>query len=532
VRPGERAEGVVASALVSANSLAAAGASKAGYLIKRSAQGLVHSWKKRWVVVHESLLYYFASPEAAVPLGVVLLPGATVVLKTQAKLRHAPTCITVTTRADRVFYFATSLAPGREGDVTGGGGGDADLISWLDVMTAVPGVLAIQAAPGAGAGAGASAGAGAGGGSAEAAGEPPTLPRASSQQWHDLAAKMAADADAPAAPEAAAPESAPARARLPPGLASARTMVSGSDLEASLCALGVDAGDAARAGAALSAAEPALRARVAAALRGAAAQAADLELRLEDARAAQSSLETEREALAAQAEAGAAAAAAADARARASEAAAAAGAAAAARARDEAGAAAAALADAAAAGAAAAGRAAAAEGEAAALRAQAGALERERAALLGRAEAAEAAAARGSGDGQAARDAAAALAADNAALRADAAAARAAALDAAAGASDAARREVERLSADASSLRADLAAARAAAAAAADDAAAADKEADDLAAANAELTERVQALVAENAGVRGELEEFYSTCDAQKAMIAALRAKADAAAAR
>jgi len=144
-------------------------------------------------------------------------------LKRQVKLKFSPLCITVTTRADRVFYFATTLAP------TAGGAADADGAAWLAAIAAVPGVLLVKAA---------AEGAGAGSAAADAPSPPPAvpelaLPRADSKlHWPTIAAQMAADADGGApvpasAPAAASAALAPAASRLPPGLASARSVRSG-----------------------------------------------------------------------------------------------------------------------------------------------------------------------------------------------------------------------------------------------------------------------------------------------------------------
>lgn len=42
---------------------------KGGYLTKRSDQGMIKNWKKRWVMLAGNLLYYFASEGAPKPQG-------------------------------------------------------------------------------------------------------------------------------------------------------------------------------------------------------------------------------------------------------------------------------------------------------------------------------------------------------------------------------------------------------------------------------------------------------------------------------
>jgi hypothetical protein len=95
----------------------------------------------------------------------VLLEGATVQLKVQQKLRNRPECITITTRAERIFFFTHA-----------GGAGDRSQESneaWIEALKTVPGVLFVQALDGEAA---ATARAGAGGAGAMPAG--PTSPTA------------------------------------------------------------------------------------------------------------------------------------------------------------------------------------------------------------------------------------------------------------------------------------------------------------------------------------------------------------------
>jgi hypothetical protein len=62
-------EGIPATAAVAALSLGAT-ATRSGWLEKRSEQGLVRNWKRRWVVLSDSLLYYFEGEDSAKPQGV------------------------------------------------------------------------------------------------------------------------------------------------------------------------------------------------------------------------------------------------------------------------------------------------------------------------------------------------------------------------------------------------------------------------------------------------------------------------------
>ena len=585
VRAGERAEGVDASALVPAHTLTAT-AVRAGYLNKRSAQGLVHNWRTRWVVLHDCLLYYYATAEAAQPQGVIFLPGSTVQLKEQAKLKHSPRCITVTTRADRVFYFATTLAPG------GVGADDAaDCEAWLAAIAAVPGVLRTA--------------------------ECLAIEQTGSAAASGLASPSMIAGGGAATPQALA-ASAPEESRLTGG--SALLDDASDDLVEELSALGVSRDDArgvssatpvaarARVTALLqqrrAAAESAAQ-RLGALLRGACAERSycvsrslllsrfpaflcaallgDIEQQLQGARAAQSALEMEREVLMAQLTTSRAEAAEQVERTRvAGHALAAAALAASAAAAERATISASALSTASASLAAAVARAEAADAERAALLARVGAWQDERTALLarvgawqdertallaraeiaevallGRDEAAEAGRASllarveaaEAGSAVSLSRAEAAEAGNVASLaRADRAEATSAAALARAAAAEATRvtvrERIDALEADAwqceaeaaashavasggKSAATELAAARAAAVAAADEARAADKEADELSAANEELAQRVQRLAAENAGIRGELEELYAVVDAQKAALAASKARAE-----
>jgi hypothetical protein len=68
-------QGIDATMIVSAEMLAAT-AIKADFLNKRSEQGVIHNWKRRWVVLNGNLLYYFESPESKKPQGNVRpIPG-------------------------------------------------------------------------------------------------------------------------------------------------------------------------------------------------------------------------------------------------------------------------------------------------------------------------------------------------------------------------------------------------------------------------------------------------------------------------
>lgn len=72
LRKDELREGIDAAVIVAAESLAPT-CVKQGYLSKRSDNSFVKNWKRRWVVLHGSLLYYFESPESKKPQGA--LPG-------------------------------------------------------------------------------------------------------------------------------------------------------------------------------------------------------------------------------------------------------------------------------------------------------------------------------------------------------------------------------------------------------------------------------------------------------------------------
>jgi len=61
-------QGIDASAIVAADALKDT-AIKAGYLNKRSAQGLLQNWKRRWVVLNGQLLYYFEAADSKKPQG-------------------------------------------------------------------------------------------------------------------------------------------------------------------------------------------------------------------------------------------------------------------------------------------------------------------------------------------------------------------------------------------------------------------------------------------------------------------------------
>ena len=68
LRKDELTEGIDKSAIVAAAELKDC-AIKAGYLNKRSAQGVVHNWKKRWIVLNATFLYYYESPDSKKPQG-------------------------------------------------------------------------------------------------------------------------------------------------------------------------------------------------------------------------------------------------------------------------------------------------------------------------------------------------------------------------------------------------------------------------------------------------------------------------------
>lgn len=63
LRKDEAQEGIDASAILSVEAIEAS-ASKAGFLLKRSDQGLIKNWKRRWVVLNDKLLYYFENAQA------------------------------------------------------------------------------------------------------------------------------------------------------------------------------------------------------------------------------------------------------------------------------------------------------------------------------------------------------------------------------------------------------------------------------------------------------------------------------------
>jgi len=67
IREDESKEGIDASSIVSAESLV--GAVKTGYMNKRSEQGIVKNWKRRWVAIVGNLLYYYADEVAKAPQG-------------------------------------------------------------------------------------------------------------------------------------------------------------------------------------------------------------------------------------------------------------------------------------------------------------------------------------------------------------------------------------------------------------------------------------------------------------------------------
>jgi len=130
LRKDETREGIEAELLVPAEALEPM-ASKTGWLQKRSENGLIQNWKRRWVVLASTLLYYYDSDDARKPAGVIQLDGATVQLRTLLKLRGKPESVMITTRADRVFYFM--------------GASTYENASWLEAISAVPGVLIVTA---------------------------------------------------------------------------------------------------------------------------------------------------------------------------------------------------------------------------------------------------------------------------------------------------------------------------------------------------------------------------------------------------
>ena len=71
LKKDEQREGVDAAAVSLTAAAAASGEDvvKVGILLKRSQNGLVHNWRRRFVVLREKLLFYYESPESVKPQG-------------------------------------------------------------------------------------------------------------------------------------------------------------------------------------------------------------------------------------------------------------------------------------------------------------------------------------------------------------------------------------------------------------------------------------------------------------------------------
>jgi len=128
LRKDEVKEGIASDAVQSAASLTKA-AQKGGYLTKRSDQGLIKNWKKRWVMLCSNLLYYFEAETSVKPQGIVQLDGSFIQKASQKQFKNQE-CIVIKTKAGRCFYFYGSSYENK---------------AWFDLIRVVQGVTVVGA---------------------------------------------------------------------------------------------------------------------------------------------------------------------------------------------------------------------------------------------------------------------------------------------------------------------------------------------------------------------------------------------------
>eukprot|EP01138_Halocafeteria_seosinensis_P014449 gb/GECG01014751.1/.p1 GENE.gb/GECG01014751.1/~~gb/GECG01014751.1/.p1 ORF type:complete len:587 (+),score=114.10 gb/GECG01014751.1/:1-1761(+) len=103
LRPEEEYEGIPMSAVRGAPEVGKR-CTLRGWLWKRGEQSAFKKWKRRWVVLRESLMYYYASMDAQKPKGIIALDGAGLQIEDKKFLKR-PACFVITTKTLRKFYF-------------------------------------------------------------------------------------------------------------------------------------------------------------------------------------------------------------------------------------------------------------------------------------------------------------------------------------------------------------------------------------------------------------------------------------------